>query len=405
MIDLEFLKINDIFIGVIPAFLRLNADQIDIRRQACLFIDPCRRSRCAIQIHLARLDQNGLAARIMPVKSDNRSAKVRILLGEIADTRSIEHQRCLCALGIGRRILLIELVDDPAFLKLDMRRKLVAIDARRNGDPVLGRSLRRYKIRQRELLIAVAVKCNGVCTGSSVKHRLNLFGLSCKAACQRQRWFRAKTGDCDRGLAPRAFAVRGVLCVAVLEVVIHQAVVVGIPCGSRSFHIAFPDRVFVDPVVIEAELECARLRLVHKKHGVGLKFDIRAEAILRKLERHILLAVQRTVFTGIEEPVAVIGQPALCQLVIVRIASAVIALRIAGVEIVLNASRPTECLNICHAQNILAGRILRHLGQRRDRTVATGRVSHHGRSVVFTLVGAGRTAVAIKRVKQAVGGI
>lgn len=105
----------------------------------------------------------------MPVESDNRSAKVSILLGEIADTRSIEHQRCLCALGIGRRILLIELVDDPAFLKLDMRRKLVAIDARRNGDPVLGRSLRRYKIRQRELLIAVAVKCNGVCTGSSVE--------------------------------------------------------------------------------------------------------------------------------------------------------------------------------------------------------------------------------------------
>ena len=101
--------------------------------------------------------------------------------------------------------------------------------------------------------------------------------------------------------------MRGVLGVAVLEVVIHQAVVVGIPCGSRSFHIAFPDRVFIDPVVIEAELECARLRLVHKKHGVGLKFDIRAEAILRKLERHILLAVQRTAFTGIEEPVAVIG--------------------------------------------------------------------------------------------------
>ena len=404
MIDLEFLKINDIFIGVIPAFLRLNADQIDIRRQACLFIDLYRRSRCTIQIHLTRLDQNGLAARIMPVESDNRSAKVSILLGEIADTRSIEHQRCLCTLGIGRRILLVELVDDPAFLKLDMRRKLVAIDARRNGDPVLGRSLRRYKIRQRELLIAVAVKCNGVCTGS-VERRLNLFGLSCKAACRCQRWFLAKTGDCDRGFAPRAFVVRGVLCVAVLEVVIHQAVVVGIPCGSRSFHIAFPDRVFVDPVVIEAELECARLRLVHKKHGVGLKFDIRAEAILRKLERYILLAVQRTVFTGIEEPVAVIDQPALCQLVIVRIASAVIALRIAGVEIVLNARCSAERLNICHAQNILAGRILRHLGQRRDRTVATGRVSHHGRSVVFALVGAGRTAVAVKRVKQAVGGI
>ena len=305
----------------------------------------------------------------MPVESDNRSAKVSILLGEIADTRSIEHQRCLCAPDIGRRILLIELVDDPAFLKLDMRRKLVVIDARRNGDPVVGKRLHRYKVCQRELLIAVAVKCNGVCAGSSVERRLNLFGLSCKAACQRQRWFRAKTGDCNRGFAPRAFAVRGVLGVAVLEVVIHQAVVVGIPCGSRSFHIAFPDRVFVDPVVIEAELECARLRLVHKKHGVGLKFDIRAEAILRKLERYILLAVQRTAFAGIEEPVAVIGQPALCQLVIVRIASAGIALRIAGVEIVLNTRCSAERLNGSHGQDVLACRGLRQLGQRRDRTV------------------------------------